>query len=394
MTSPKKPLRLLTIGHSYVLAINRSILRHIARDKDFGVTVAAPDYFHGDLCRLHGESEPLDSPLKLIPLRTRGSRFVHLFSYDEGALRRLLTDNAFDVVHVWEEPYIYAGYQIARAVKRYSSAKLIFRTAQSLHKRYLPPFDLFERWSMARADGWIAGGQLVYETMVARGYDPARGRVLSLAVDTSLFQPLSLAQKAAARVELNVPDGVPVVGFLGRLTMAKGVRVLMEAVSKLPAGLPWYLVFLGSGSEKAHILHWARDHGWQDRVLVRLARHDEVPWLLGAFDLLAAPSQTTPNWKEQFGRMLIEAFACGVPVVGSDSGEIPAVVGDAGIIVHESDTARWTAEIADLLTNAERRKTLSQMGLVRAQRFSASELAGQYAAFYRQVLASPNPPAG
>ena len=66
-------------------------------------------------------------------------------------------------------------------------------------------------------------------------------------------------------------------------------------------------------------------------------------------DLLVAPSQTTPWWKEQFGRMLIEAMACGVPVIGSDSGEIPYVIGDAGMVVSDVDVAGWARAIATLV---------------------------------------------
>ena len=67
-------------------------------------------------------------------------------------------------------------------------------------------------------------------------------------------------------------------------------------------------------------------------------------------DILVAPSQTVSNWREQFGRMLIEAFACGVPVIGSDSGEIPYVIQDAGVVVGEKDELGWIAAIAELLS--------------------------------------------
>ena len=66
------------------------------------------------------------------------------------------------------------------------------------------------------------------------------------------------------------------------------------------------------------------------------------------FDVLVGPSLTTPRWKEQFGRMLVEAMACGVPVIGSDSGEIPHVIGDAGIVVPEGDRVALCAAIARL----------------------------------------------
>jgi glycosyltransferase involved in cell wall biosynthesis len=63
--------------------------------------------------------------------------------------------------------------------------------------------------------------------------------------------------------------------------------------------------------------------------IVKVA-HDEVPAYLNAMDLLCAPSLTTPSWREQLGRMVVEALACGVPVISSDSGELPFVVADAG----------------------------------------------------------------
>ena len=73
-------------------------------------------------------------------------------------------------------------------------------------------------------------------------------------------------------------------------------------------------------------------------------------------DVLCAPSQTTARWREQFGRMLIEAMACGVPVVASRSGEIPHVVGDAGLLVDEADVAAWTAALDRLLADAALRR--------------------------------------
>ena len=90
---------------------------------------------------------------------------------------------------------------------------------------------------------------------------------------------------------------------------------------------------------------WAAGKGWSNRVKVKLAKHSEVPRYLGCMDLLVAPSQTMKNWREQFGRMIIEAFACGVPVIGSDSGEIPFVIGDAGLVVAETDVAGWAQAI-------------------------------------------------
>ena len=106
---------------------------------------------------------------------------------------------------------------------------------------------------------------------------------------------------------------------------------------------PWRALFIGGGPLEADIRRWAA--GKADRVRLVTALHAEVPPYVNALDLLAAPSETRKNWAEQFGRMLVEAFACRVPVVGSDSGEIPHVLGDAGVVVSEGDAGAWTRAI-------------------------------------------------
>ena len=123
-------------------------------------------------------------------------------------------------------------------------------------------------------------------------------------------------------------------------------------------------------------------------VVVTGVLHDQVAAYLNAMDLLCAPSQTTAGWREQFGRMLIEAFACGVPVVASDSGEIPWVVADAGVIVGERDTDAWTRAIAGLVVDPERRRGLAALGLRRASSvFAWSVVARQHLDFFEELVA-------
>jgi glycosyltransferase involved in cell wall biosynthesis len=106
-------------------------------------------------------------------------------------------------------------------------------------------------------------------------------------------------------------------------------------------------------------------------------------------DVLCAPSRTTGRWREQFGRMLIEAFACGVPVVASDSGEIPYVVGDAGVVVTEADEDAWAAAVAELLESPKRRDELGARARDRARtRYAWPVVARQYVEFFDEVVAS------
>jgi phosphatidyl-myo-inositol dimannoside synthase len=373
-------LRILTIGHSYCVAMNRALVREVARDPELEVTVAAPSFFHGDLRPIVLEPEPPGSPLRVVPLDTRFSRFIHVFRYDGSALRTLIREGGFDVVHAWEEPYVYAGYQIAKALKD-SPARFCFRTAQSYVKRYPPPFNHFERVVLARAQGWIAGASLVYQAMLSKGFPKDTGRILNLAVDLTEFQPLSPANRAQVLRELDLQP--PVIGFVGRFTRATGLDVLMQAMEKVGGSRPWSLLLLGSGELQKKIQEWAARNGWSARVQVKLVKHSEVPRYLAAMDLMLAPSQSMQNWREQFGRMIIEAFACGVPMIGSDSGEIPFVIGDAGRVVAEADVAGWSEAIGELLDSPEKRDELRSRGLARAPRYSVATIAQQYREYYR-----------
>jgi glycosyltransferase involved in cell wall biosynthesis len=104
-------------------------------------------------------------------------------------------------------------------------------------------------------------------------------------------------------------------------------------------------------------------------------------------DVLCAPSQTTPRWREQFGRMLIEGFACRVPIVGSDSGEIPYVLGDAGLVLGERDEHGWVAGLSRLLENPGARRELAERGLHQARgRYAWPIVARQHLRFFEELL--------
>ena len=98
--------------------------------------------------------------------------------------------------------------------------------------------------------------------------------------------------------------------------------------------------------------------------------HDEAPRWMGMFDVLTLLSMSKGNWKEQFGRVLLESMACGTPVLGSDSGEIPFVIRETGggLVVPEGDVARTTEALEQLAGSAELRAQLVEAGQASVQR--------------------------
>jgi glycosyltransferase involved in cell wall biosynthesis len=233
----------------------------------------------------------------------------------------------------------------------------------------------------------MAAGESTQETMIARSYGHKPHAIVPLGVDLDDFYPHSQArQRVMQGLGWETESSIPVIGFLGRLVPEKGLGLLTRALDDVST--PWRALFVGNGPMESHLLKWSRRHPDRVRVLTNV-KHAEVPSHLNAMDLLCAPSQTTPRWREQFGRVVIEAFACGVPVIGSDSGEIPYVVDDAGVIVPETDDDGWTQAIEELLGNPTRRRELSARGLERVHRLYTWKVAAQkHLEFFDQITDS------
>ncbi|MBN9163377.1 MAG: glycosyl transferase family 1 [Myxococcales bacterium 68-20] len=374
--------RLLSIAHSYVVALNRRLAHAIAKEGEhWEVTAVAPTFFHGDLRPIRLEHGPAEAS-SLEGVQAYLSRSPHLFAYG-GRLARILAQD-WDMVHCWEEPFVLAGAQVAMWTPR--RTPVVYTTAQNLPKRYPPPFCWTERLSLERASGWMAMGHTVAETLANRpGYRSKPWRVVPLGLDVNQFRP-DLRAGAAARAQLRLrASGAPVVGYLGRFVPEKGLPLLMSALAELET--PWRALFVGGGPLEPELRRWAARYD-DDRVrIVTGVKHDDVPSHLNAMDILCAPSQTTRSWREQFGRMLIEAFACGVPVIASDSGEIPHVVADAGEIVGERDVDAWRLAIGTLLESPSRRYELAQKGRARAETtYSWSVVGRQTLRFFDELV--------
>ena len=146
-----------------------------------------------------------------------------------------------------------------------------------------------------------------------------------------------------------------VVGFAGRIVPQKGWRVLVDA---LPDDAQ--LVLAGDGDERAQLEALAaadvRVH------YLGLLRKDELWGLYAALDCLAVPSLTTPRWKEQSASTLVDGLCMGVPVVASDSGGIPDIMGAAGVLVPEGDAVALRAALVRLHDEEPLRAALGRAG--------------------------------
>jgi len=199
-----------------------------------------------------------------------------------------------------------------------------------------------------------------------------------LGVDTDLFQPRVAPEKEARAFT---------IGYIGRLVAEKGIGTLLAAIADLPNAR---LVLVGDGALRDEIERWIAARQLTARVQrVPALPHEEIARVLNTLDVLVLPSQTTPTWKEQFGHVLVEAMASGVPVIGSNSGAIPEVIGDAGIIFPEGDVGALRDALAALQNDAARRAQLAQRGRARVlAQYTHAHIAAANVAFFATILES------
>ena len=301
-----------------------------------------------------------------------------------------------DVLHVYEEAHsllpalvLLVRPWLARLWGR--PLPVILYAAQNVVKRYPWPFRWWEAYCFRRADVILPCGELVAGTLRAKGAAGAL-RAIPLPTDPAMFAP-DLAARRAGRAALGLDVRTPLVGYAGKLAEEKGIGVLLAALARLP-GRP-HLVIAGRGPAEAALRAQARAAGLTERVhFAGGVDHAHLLTLLNAADVWVVPSLTRPNWREQFGRVAVEAMACGLPVVVSNSGELPRVVGAAGIVVPEGDPVALTGVLAALLADPAERARVGAAARARVcAAYSPAGVAGLYADTYRRLLGRATGPA-
>jgi glycosyltransferase involved in cell wall biosynthesis len=323
------------------------------------VTAVSPRAFSDQLRDARFEATPEDL-CQIRPVDVHLSSQPHVFFWGRG-IRSILRE-PWNIVHIWDEPYCFGGIQPALLTPR--ETPFVFATFQNIAKRYPPPFGSLERAVLRRSKGWIAYGETIARAQADRyGYGNRPMAMIPPGVDVDLFRP-DAGRGADVRNKLGWDtEGPPVIGYVGRFVPEKGLAAMMHTLDALKA--PWRALLVGTGPMKEELEAWTQRQGGR-AVLATQVRHHEVPAYLNAMDMLVVPSLTKKNWREQFGRMVTEAFASGVPVISSDSGELPFTVGDAGVIVPEGDRDAWRRSVEELVTSSERRSDLAARGRRRA----------------------------
>jgi len=392
-------MRILVASHTYIVDLNCQKLRALAQvDPDVEVTVVVPRRWRPGGVQNHIIEPPAreENNFRVVPVANFSQNNQGLLTFGAGLIG-LLRRFRPQIIHVEQGTKGLAYTEMISLNGLLGlGAKNVFFTWWNLPYRLKFPVSWLEAYNLRFTHGAITGNQDGADILRQRGYGGPIRVMPQLGIDEGLFQPQPQPQLAQ---RLGVQPGEFVVGFVGRFVAEKGLLTLAQALASLRSHpRPWKWLLLGRGDLKQPLMAQAKAAGICDRMIwVESVPHHQVADYINVMDTLVLPSETTygfktmtsVGWKEQFGHVLIEAMACRVPVIGSDSGEIPHVIQSAGLVFPEGQAEALADCLRQLMEQPELAADLAQAGYDRARsHYTNRALAQQQLDFYQDLLQS------
>ncbi|HDS09872.1 MAG TPA: glycosyltransferase family 1 protein [Firmicutes bacterium] len=345
-----KKLKVLFVKHDGVLKANRRYLEIIAERTDWELHLIAPEYWYEPSFRKQFPFEDSSDNLQKHPIPAVFFRHPIFFKYNTDKFRDCVSKIAPDIVFISNDPYAISSYQ---AVRYNFGRKIIIYGIQNI-KKFIPfPFSYIYNYNLKHADFFFGCNLATLEINKQRGFSGPL-EYLPIGIDKNSFK---------RKDNFNLSDP-PNIGFVGRVEDIKGIKYLVQALNQMRR--PVAFTVIGRGS----LENWIKKNTGSNVILSfkSFIPHEEMGDEYLKLDILAVPSVTVWRWKEQFGRVITEGMAGGVPVLGTDSGAIPDVIGDAGVIVEERNPGALARGLEKILNDEKFRSELIQKGFERVEK--------------------------
>lgn len=338
-----------------------------------------------------GQTHPV-AVLKTFNLHTQAVIFIGLikvlrgFFRDLGRLNAAPEEEERKIFVCLAEPYSVTAFfaWLGGRIALGEHFEFVCYTAQNIHKKFAWPMNLIQKIIFKHSRAILAVGEEQRQVLRGQGY---RGAIVDFPLwfDERRFHLGKRVSDEGHSPKLRV-------GFAGSLTYAKGVDLLVRACEYLPQlrleGIEIHIAGKGEPQFEANLreaLKRLSDKGTAVHFRGSVDSSSMAEFF-GGLDVLVVPSRTMPHWKEQFGRVIIEAQACGVVVLGSTSGEIPRVVGNP-LCIFQEDDAKSLGECLERnlkildkpVEGQEMQKNTAEYAL---QRYSDRVLARRFAAVF------------
>lgn len=391
-------MKILVASHSYIVDLNCEKFKTLAAlEPGLEVTVVVPKRWRpgGVQNKLIETRQWQEGSFRVVPISNFSQNNQGLLCFGADLLK-LLQEFRPDIIQVEQGSKALAYAQLITLNRLLGlNAKNLFFTWWNLPYNLKFPVSALEAYNLRHTHGIVSGNQDGADILRQRGYQGPIKVMPQLGVDETLFRPQPQPELAA---KLGIQPDDFVVGFVGRFVPEKGLLTLCDALAEIGQTQKWKWLLLGRGPLQQTLMEKATAAGIADRLIwIESVPHDAVSNYINLMHTLILPSETTEQfktltsvgWKEQFGHVLIEAMACQVPVIGSDSGEIPYVIGEAGLVFPEGNAAALKECLLKLIEQPKLAEKLGKQGYDRVlAHYTNRALAQQQLSFYRQLIAN------
>jgi glycosyltransferase involved in cell wall biosynthesis len=255
----------------------------------------------------------------------------------------------------------------------------------------VPPFAKMKKYNREHVKHFVAVTEKAKKALVTEGVSPDRISVIPAGIDCEKFKPAPKNEDIAKQFGF-LKDTLTIL-YVARLVPEKGIFDLLNAFSMLKKNFRnVFLLVVGSGTQqiKEQIAEIILDLKIGSQVkFIGGIKYSFMPNIHNLAEIFCLPSVATKVWEEQFGYALVEAMACGKPVVSTSTGSIPEIVKDGatGILVKQNDPDALRDALEELVLDAKKRKTLGMNGREWVlQRFEANKIAKQLADIYGKFI--------
>lgn len=362
-------MKILFVSHSSVLKNHQQKLEILVSKYGYDITLAMPvSWPEGGANIPAYTGGKIKYELgKIVMIK---SKLLH-FYFNAGEIIRKINP---DIVHVEEEPFAPSCWNFVSAAKK-AGKKVLFFTWENIERKHNHVYTYFDKYCIKNADAAIAGNMDGKTILEKKGFKGPLEVIPQYGVNLEDFFDRKIKP---SKNEYNLV-------YIGRLTPEKGIETMLSALR----GTKGLKLHITGGGSSADLLHKeAHEAGIADKAEFHAhIDREKIPEFLSGMDILILPSLTTPVWKEQFGRVLIEAMAAKVPVIGSDSGEIPNVIGDAGLIFQEGSAMDLASKIMSLVSDEKLYKECVKKGYERVKgNFTNEIIAEKINGFYKKII--------
>ena len=266
----------------------------------------------------------------------------------------------FNIIHT-ADPHYYYSYQLAKLRKENKLKRLISTSWETIpfNNESTQAKKKIKKFAMKYVDRFICHSERAKKCLIKEGVNSKKISVIRLGIDLTRF-----SRKVHKVYKVRKVQKVRVL-FVGRDVPEKGLKDLRGSIKHLIEPNSVELLVAGN------------------------IPYEKMPEVYALADIFVMPSKTTKTWEEQYGMVLIEAMASGLPILAYRSGAIPELLGSAGILVPEGNLTKLSKELEKLVASSQMRKKLGKLARKRAEKlFDSKKFGLEVGKLYKQVYFS------